>query len=100
MMIKVGQILTTYGHKGEVKTLPLTDDLHRFKELEYVYLQMPDGFKKSHIQNVRNHNNFVVIKFKEVPDMSFAEKLRGIYITIDEDQLIDLPEGHYFIFQI
>jgi 16S rRNA processing protein RimM len=100
MMIKVGQILTTYGHKGEVKIYPLTDNRDRFKKLEYVYLQMPDGFKKYHIQSVRNHNNLVLIKFKEVQDMTSAEKLRGIYLTIEEEQLIDLPEDHYFIFQI
>lgn len=99
-MIKVGQILTTYGHKGEVKIYPLTDNRDRFKKLEYVYLQMPDGFKKYHIQSVRNHNNLVLIKFKEVQDMTSAEKLRGIYLTIEEEQLIDLPEDHYFIFQI
>jgi 16S rRNA processing protein RimM len=100
MMIKVGQIVTTYGHKGEVKVYPLTDNPDRFNQLEYVYLQLPDGIKKFHIQKIRYYNNFVLIKFKEVPDMSFAEKLRGVYITIEEDQLVALPEEHYFIFQI
>ncbi|NLT95754.1 MAG: 16S rRNA processing protein RimM [Clostridia bacterium] len=100
MMIKVGQILTTYGHKGEVKIFPLTDNPERFKKLKYVFLQLPDGMKKVHIEKVRVHNNLVFIKFTEVPDMTAAEKLRGLYITIEEEQLVDLPEDHYFLFQI
>jgi len=99
-MIKVGQILTTHGHKGEVKVLPLTDDPKRFKKLEYVYFLLPEGYSKVHIESVRTHKNNVIIKFKEVPDMSSAEKLRGLYICIEEDQLVKLPKNHYFIFQI
>lgn len=100
LMIKVGQILTTYGHKGEVKVLPLTDNPERFTALEFVYLEMPQGNQKMHIQNVKGHKNSVILKFKEVPDMSYAEKLRGIYICVEENQLVELPENHYFIFQI
>ncbi|MGI6224688.1 MAG: ribosome maturation factor RimM [Peptococcales bacterium] len=99
-MIKVGQILTTHGHKGEVKVLPLTDNQERFKKLEYVYVEMPVGKTKMQIENVRRFKNFVIIKFKEIPDMSAAEMLRGKYIVIDENQLVELPEGHFFIFQI
>lgn len=100
MMIKVGQILTTHGHKGEVKVFPLTDNSERFKALEYVYLEMPEGNKKVHLENVRGYKNFVILKFKEITDMSLAEMLRGLYIIIEEKQLVDLPENHYFIFQI
>ncbi|KJS18926.1 MAG: hypothetical protein VR72_20790 [Clostridiaceae bacterium BRH_c20a] len=100
LMIKVGQIMSTFGNKGELKVFPLTDDPERFKKLKYVYLIMPDGDIKMHISSVRNHKNTVILSFKEVPDMSSAEKLRNIYICIEEEQLVKLPENHYFIFQI
>ncbi|MDK2822153.1 MAG: rRNA processing protein RimM [Clostridia bacterium] len=99
-MIKIGQILTTHGHKGEVKVFPLTDDPNRFDDLKFVFLNLPDGYTKMHINSVKYHKNFVILKLKEITDMSAAEKLRNIYICVQEEQLITLPEDHYFIFQL
>ncbi|MFZ5943760.1 MAG: ribosome maturation factor RimM [Bacillota bacterium] len=99
-MIKIGQITTTHGYKGEVKVLPLTDDPKRFKKLEYVFLQMPRGYEKAYLEQVRFHQEGLIVKFKEVIDMTSAERLRNIYICITEEQLLKLPEGHYYIFQI
>jgi len=99
-MIKVGEILTTFGNKGELKVSPLTDDLERFKKLKYVFFKMPEGYTKMHIASVRNHKNAVILSFEEIPDMSSAEKFRNIYICIEEEQLVQLPKDHYFIFQM
>lgn len=99
-MIKIGQILTTHGHKGEVKVLPLTDDSKRYEKLEYAYLEIPEGYKKIHIDQVRYHKNNVILKIAEVKDMDAAEKLRKTYICIAEEQLVNLPPEHYYIFQL
>jgi len=92
--------MSTFGNKGELKVFPLTDDPERFRKLMYVYFLMPDGYTKMHISSVRRHMNVVILSFKEVPDMSSAEKFRNIYICIEEEQLVELPVNHYFIFQI
>ena len=34
--LRVGQIINTHGVMGEVKVMPLTDDMKRFKELKEV----------------------------------------------------------------
>lgn len=36
--IQVGKIVNTHGIKGDVKVLPLTDDVKRFEDLKNVYL--------------------------------------------------------------
>ena len=36
--LRVGQITNTHGVRGEVKVLPLTDDMRRFDDLDYVYI--------------------------------------------------------------
>jgi len=99
-MIKVGQILTTHGHKGEVKVMPLTDNPKRFEKLEYIYLKMPDGYNKVHIDNVRYFKNAVILKLNEIKDMNAAEDLRNVYLCISQEQLVVLPPDHYFIFQV
>lgn len=37
--LKVGKIVNTHGLKGEVKVIPLTDDMRRFDDLEYVLIE-------------------------------------------------------------
>ena len=34
--LKVGKIVNTHGLKGEVKVIPLTDDMRRFDDLDFV----------------------------------------------------------------
>ena len=36
--LKVGKIVNTHGLKGEVKVIPLTDDMRRFDDLEHVLI--------------------------------------------------------------
>ncbi|MFZ7104523.1 MAG: ribosome maturation factor RimM [Peptococcaceae bacterium] len=100
MMIKIGQIVTTHGHKGELKILPLTDNPERYKKLSEVYLQLPGGFTKMQIENSRLHKNSVIVKFKEITDMNTAEQYQHVYLCIEEDQLEELPEGHFYLYEI
>ena len=37
--LEVGQIVNTFGIKGEVKVMPFTDDITRFDDLEKVYVK-------------------------------------------------------------
>lgn len=100
MMIKIGQIITTHGHKGELKILPLTDNPQRFKNLKEVFLQLPEGLIKMEVDYTRLHKNSVIVKFKEISDMTTAEKYRQVYLCIEQEQLAELPQGHFYLFQI
>ena len=37
--LEVGQIVNTFGIKGELKVTPFTDDINRFDDLENVYVK-------------------------------------------------------------
>ena len=37
--LEIGQIVNTFGIKGEVKVVPFTDDISRFDDLEKVYVK-------------------------------------------------------------
>ena len=96
--IKVGKIVNTHGVKGCMKCLPLTDDIERFDELEYIYTEKDD--KKRKINNVWYRNNLVYLQLEGIDDINIAETFRDTFISIFEDQLRVLPEDSYYLFDL
>lgn len=99
-MIKVGYIATTYGVKGELKVMPLTNNPQDFEKFKYVYIHEKNVYEKIYIERLRFHKNFLIIKFKEIPDMNRAEELRESYLYLTEEELIPLPKDHFYVFQL
>ncbi len=96
--IKVGKIVNTHGVKGTVKCISLTDDIERFEELEYIYTEKDD--KKRKINNVWYKGNLVYLQLEGISDINIAETFRDTFISILEDQLRELPEGSYYLFDL
>lgn len=95
--LEIGQIINTFGIKGEVKVFPLTDNINRFDDLEKVYIKTKKDSKLFDIESIKYHKNMVLIKFKDINTVEQAELLRNSYIEIDREQAIPLKEGEYFI---
>lgn len=96
--IRVGKIVNTHGLKGEVKVLPLTDNIDRFEKLESVFIENENS--PTQIERVWYKKGFVMLKFKPYDDINDVIKLKDKYIVIDERDAIKLPEDSYFIYQI
>ena len=62
--LEVGQIVNTFGIKGEVKVTPFTDDINRFDELKKVYVKTRKDEKLYKVENVRYHKNMVLLKLE------------------------------------
>lgn len=95
--LEVGQIVNTFGIKGEVKVMPFTDDITRFDDLEKVYVKTKKEEKLYKIQNVRYHKNMVLIKFENIETPEQAELLRNAFLEIDREDAVPLEEGTYYI---
>jgi len=95
--LRVGKIANTHGVKGELKIIPLTDDPERYNDLKYVYLDRKDDLEKIDIEQVKFLKSFVIVKFKGVDDMDCAESLKDLYLLVDRENAVKLPEGSYFI---
>lgn len=95
--LKVGQIVNTHGVRGEVKVYPLTDDLKRFDKLKFVFIKSGDQYKKVQVQGVKYVKSMAVLKLSGIESMNDAEKYRDMYIYIDRENAIKLPEDTYFI---
>lgn len=101
MHIRVGYIFNTLGIKGELKVEPLTNDIKRFDDLEYCYINMGKFREKVYIQSYRPYKNGnIIVKLKDYDDINSVLKFKGRYMEIGEENLAQLEEGHYYIFQI
>lgn len=95
--LEIGQIVNTFGIKGEVKVKPFTDDINRFDELKKVYVKTKTGIKQYKIENVKYHKNMVLLKLEGINRTEDAEMLRNLFLEIDREDAIPLEEGTYFI---
>lgn len=98
--ISIGQIVNTYGVKGELKVYPLTDDIRRFDKVKIVYIEENQGLYKYEIQHIKYLNNIVIVKFKNVEDIESAEKFRNKYIKVHRNDAVKLPEDSFFVCDI
>jgi 16S rRNA processing protein RimM len=98
--IRIGKILGTQGNRGAVRVLPLTDYPERFLKMSRVKVKLKEDRHDFQIEAVNEHKKFLIIKFRGIDDMNAAEQLRGGYLEITRDQLIPLPEGSFYIFEI
>lgn len=95
---QVGKIINTHGVKGEVKVYPLTNNIYRFDQLKKVYLG--ENKLKVNIEKVRYHKGMVIIKFIGINNINQIISFKDEFIYVDEEDRIELPEGHYFIYDI
>ena len=91
--IKLGQIVTAVGIKGEVKVYPYTDILERFEEIDSLMIES----KTAKINGVRYMKNMVILRLEGVDDRNAAEALRGKNLYIDRKDMWEMPEDTYLV---
>ncbi|MDD2498026.1 MAG: ribosome maturation factor RimM [Desulfitobacteriaceae bacterium] len=96
--IDIGKILVPHGVKGEVKVLPLTDFPDRFVKMKRVWVDTQNSFLD--IESIRFQNKIVLIKFAGVNNRDEGETLKGGLLQISHEEVVPLPPGHYYHFQI
>lgn len=89
---EIGKIVNTFGIKGEVKVTPYTDDIEQFKKIKSIYVNNT----LMQVQSAKFQKNVVILKLKDVDDMTAAENLRNSIIMIERSKK-KLPENTYYI---
>lgn len=95
--LEIGQIVNTFGIKGEIKISPFTDDIRRFDDLEDVYVRTKKETKLYKVENVKYHKNMVLMKLEGINTLEQAEMLRNAFLEVDREHAVPLKEGTYFI---
>lgn len=100
-LVSVAKVIKPQGNKGEVAAELLTDFPERFRHLEIVYLQKNDlsPFPLD-LEAFRFHKQRIILKFSGIDDIGTAEGLRGHEVRIDRENLLDLPHGTYYQFDL
>lgn len=93
MTIVIGKILKPQGIRGEIKILPLTDNIERFKSVKYLIVK---GQAKP-VLSLRIMDNYVYVKLEGVVDRNEAELLRDEFVGVKRSDAVKLDKGKYFI---
>ncbi|MCL2766393.1 MAG: ribosome maturation factor RimM [Peptococcaceae bacterium] len=99
-LIRIGKIVNTQGNRGALRILPLTDYPQRFNKMTTVKIEINGQISELNTEEVFFHKKFVIIKFKEIPDMNAALSLKGGFLVVDREELTPLPKGSYYIFDL
>jgi len=101
--VPIAKVLRTHGVRGWIKVLPLTDDPERFLPHLKVYAgRTSDGQGDIYVlEKVRSAAKDFLLKFRGIDSREDAANLRGLYITIPENQVPPVEdEDTYYYYQI
>ena len=96
-LLEIGQIVNSYGIKGFLKVVPYTDNIKRFDNLKTIYIEKNKKLEEMQIEEVKYHNNLVLLKLKGIDDINDTLQYKNCYIKIDRKDAVNLPEKTYFI---
>lgn len=97
---ELGQIVNTFGVKGQLKVKPFTDHVEQFAELESILVVRNNEMTEMKIIEAKFHKDMVLLKLEGIDDMNAAEKYKGSYLKIRREDARKLEEGEYFIADI
>lgn len=102
-LIAVGQIVKSFGIKGEVRVRSLSDVPGRFQGLmlKPVTIVAPSGRSIVTVVNrVREDRGWYVLGLEALSTPEEAAQFRGGFIKIPRDQAPPLPDGQYYEFDL
>jgi 16S rRNA processing protein RimM len=92
-LLAVGRVSRAHGIRGEVLVHPLSEVGARFEP--DATLRLEDGRSLS-VEAARPHQGRLLVKFREVPDRTAAEALRGEVLLIPATESPDLDDDDRF----
>ena len=100
-LISIARIARPQGVRGEVIADILTDFPDRFDDLDEVTL-LRDGkvLGSLALEQYRFHKGRVLLKFAGYDDADRAEELRGASLVITPDELVELDDDEYYVFDL
>ena len=98
--VVIGVVTAPHGVGGEIRVLPTTDFPERFGRLRECRLASGDQVITYKVRSVRPHRRFYLIRLAGVDDREAAQDLRNARLVIRRNEVMPLPEGHYYVFDL
>ncbi len=98
---KIGYIANTLGVRGELKVVVVSNIPDRFENLKCCYIDTGNVRLPVEVERERTHKTGIAaIKLKGYDDLDSVLAFKGKYLEVDRNNLAELGEGHYFVFEI
>jgi 16S rRNA processing protein RimM len=98
--VVIGDVQKPHGIRGELRVRPLTEEVERFKSLTSVYLNRNGERQLCTVLNVKIVPDGVLMRLEEIPTRNEAELWRQATVEIAGDQVLPLPEGQHYYFEM
>ena len=99
--IVIGRVVKPHGLKGEVVVEVLTDFPKRFFEGLRVGLSGGGAeTREARIVAVRPHHDRVLLTFEDISDVSTAETLRNVELSVSAAEVAARPPGYVYHWEI
>ena len=98
--ITVGKLGRTRGVHGELYITPLTDFPDRFVDLEEIFVEDRGQSLKYRLRSSRIIAGRPVIGFVDITTPEDAVRLTNRHLAVLREQLVELPAGSYYIFEL
>ncbi len=96
----IGKIIGVQGIKGEVKVFPTTSFPSRFRQMARVLIGDDKTQTDYPILSVRDQKKLIVLSLEGITTRTQAEAMVGLHLFVTQDELVKLPEDHYYIFDL
>ena len=95
--IAIGRIVAPHGVRGELRVAVLTEFPERFLDMKRVLVE---GKGEMTVTGVRTHQDIILMTLAEVKDRDAASALRGRLLQVTRAELMPLPEGQFYVFDL
>ena len=96
-LIAIGKIVAPHGVRGELRVAVLTEFPERFLDMKRVLVE---GKGEMTVTGVRTHQDIILMTLAEVKDRDAASALRGRLLQVTRAELMPLPEGQFYVFDL
>ena len=93
----IARIEQLYGKDGFVRLRSFSDFPERYLSLRKVYIDFWGDKKTFYVEDVKDVNGKIIIKFKKFDAPRDSQVLINREIYVDEKDAVSLPENHFFM---
>lgn len=95
--ILIAKVEQVYGKDGYVKLRSFSDFPERFLSLKIVYIDFWGDKKTFSVEDIKDINGKIVIKFKRFDNTRDSQILIDRDVYVDEVDAVSLPDNHFFV---
>jgi len=98
--VALSKLVKPHGVQGEIRGVLLTDVLENFRGRATIRWRRGREVQELEIEGIRPHGTLLLFKFKGVDDRDAARELVGGLLEIPLEELVPLPPGEYYWYQL